>query len=117
MKVDREIFQFNSEIKNHASALVHMSSVDKYFEEERPYGATVGPVQKILFDNIHYYPLMARAKPDGGTRVIIDLYWPINGSVNSCVHRDVFDDIEFILKYPTIDCLKLISSVHLGILG
>ena len=46
---------------------------------------------------------MARPKPDGSTRVIVDLSWPHGNSVNSCVPMDVFDNIEFKLKYPTID--------------
>ena len=46
---------------------------------------------------------MARPKPDGSTRVIVDLSWPHGSSVNSCVPMDTFDKIEFKLKYPTID--------------
>ena len=46
---------------------------------------------------------MARGKPDGGVRVIIDLSWPLGQSVNSWVYSDMYDGIPFTLKYPTID--------------
>ena len=53
---------------------------------------------------------MARDKPDGGgggggggVRVIVDLSWPLGQSVNSCITPNFFDDVQFKLKYPTID--------------
>ena len=46
---------------------------------------------------------MARDKPDGGVRVIVDLSWPAYKSVNSYIPDNVFDEMNFILKYPTID--------------
>ena len=52
---------------------------------------------------MHFSPLMARPKPDGATRIIVDLSWPVGASVNSCVPSNVYDDVPFILKYPTID--------------
>ena len=62
-----------------------------------------GPFQEPPFKEIHYSPLMARNKPDGGIRIIVDLLWPQGASVNSCVPSDIYDDIPFTLKYPTID--------------
>ena len=46
---------------------------------------------------------MARNKQDGGVRIIVDLSWPIGQSVNSCVAADIYDNIPFTLKYPTVD--------------
>ena len=65
--------------------------------------AIFGPFQKLPFEQIHYSPLMARNKTDGGVRIIVDLLWPLGNSVNSCVPPDVYDDIPFNLKYPTVD--------------
>ena len=48
---------------------------------------------------------MARPKSDGGTRVIVDLSWQSECSVNSCVPLNNFDCIEIQLKYPTVDSL------------
>ena len=63
----------------------------------------VGPIEEIPFEKLHVSPLMARDKPDGGVRVIVDLSWPLGQSVNSCVPTDVYDGIPFTLKYPTVD--------------
>ena len=52
---------------------------------------------------MHFSPIMARVKSDGGTRVIVDLSWPHANSVNSCVPANNFDFRTFQLKYPTID--------------
>ena len=57
---------------------------EKYFEDELDYGAIVGPFENKPFDKLHISPIMAQSKPDGGTRVIVDLSWPCHCSVNSC---------------------------------
>ena len=62
-----------------------------------------GPFEKPLFTEMHYSPVKARNKPDGGVRIIVDLSWPLGTSVNICVSPDVFGDIPLKLKYPTID--------------
>ena len=41
---------------------------------------------------------MTRSKPDSGTRVIVDLSWPINASVNSCVPLNYFDFFKISVK-------------------
>ena len=88
----------------------------------------VGPLAIRPFD-MHFSHLMARLKPDGGIRVIVDLSWPHGSSVNSCVLIDTFDNMEFKLKHPTIDNVihklrvmgsntsRLIFNVHSGISG
>ena len=48
---------------------------------------------------------MARPKSDGGTRVIVDLSWPLECNVNSCVPLNNFNGMEIQLKYPTVDSL------------
>ena len=105
LNIDYKIFCFNTVVRNHESALRSIAGDDKYFAEEVALGAMVGPLDKSPFIKTHYSHLMARSKPDGGTRVIVDLSWPINASVNSYVPLDHFDFIKFQLKYPTIDNL------------
>ena len=105
LKVDRQIFQFNTNVSNHSSARFSTEGVDRYFTEEIGLGAMVGPFQKQPFEKIHVSPLMARPKPDGGTRVIVDLSWPLECSVNSCVPLNNFDGMDIQLKYPTVDNL------------
>ena len=104
LNIDYNIFCFNSDVKNHASALRNEAGVDKYFMEVT-LGAMAGPLDSSPFEKTHYSPLMNRSKPDGGTRVIVDLSWPINASVNSCVPLNYIDFLNFQLKYPNIDNL------------
>ena len=67
--------------------------------------AIMGSFEHKPFERMHYSPLMARDKPDGGggVRVIVDLSWPMGSSVNSYIPDNQFDCINFNLKYPTID--------------
>ena len=101
--VDEKILTYNCEISNHASALCNPEGVDKYFIDEVKHNAMVGPLYTPPFAKMHYSPIMARSKPDGGTRVIVDLSWPHANSINSCVPANIFDFMTFQLKYPTID--------------
>ena len=108
-----KIFNFAEEAVNHSSAIQRCEGVDKYFEDELGYGAIVGPFENKPFDKLHISPQMTWSKPDGGTRVIVDLSWPRHCSVNSCVTVNYFDFMEFQLKYPTID--NLVSKIkHMG---
>ena len=101
--VDEKILKYNLEVTNHASALCNPTGVDKYFTEEVLYNAMLGPLATPPFTKMHFSPIMARAKSDGDTRVIVDLSWPHANSVNSCVPTNNFDFMTFQLKYPTID--------------
>ena len=56
---------------------------------------------------IHYSPLMARSKPDTGTRVNVDLSWPLGSTINNAVPDNYFDFFKFQFKYTTID-----NTVH-----
>ena len=77
----------------------------KYFATEVQKEAMTGPFDIKPFAKTHFSPLMARDKPDGGVRVIVDLSWPIGQSVNSCIPDNTFEDINFLLKYPSIDMI------------
>ena len=101
--VDYSLFEFKSFTKNHSSAVKNPMAVEKYFNTEVSKKAMFGPYYLKPFEKMHFSPLMARPKPDGGTRIIVDLSWPVGASVNSCVPSNVYDDVPFILKYPTID--------------
>ena len=111
--VDYSLFEFKRFDKNHLSAVQRPEGVNKYFKVEVEKQAIFGPFQEPPFKQMHYSPLMARSKPDGGVRIIVDLSWPLGNSVNSCVPSDVYDNIPFNLKYPTIDqvveCIQLVG--------
>ena len=105
LNIDEELFTYNEELTNHAGARLQPTGVDKYFNVEVKKMAMVGPFTEKPFSKIHYSPLITRPKPDGEVRVIVDLSWPINNSVNTCIPKGWFDNMEFVLKYPTIDNL------------
>ena len=42
---------------------------------------------------------------DGTVRVTVDVFWHIDQSVNSCTRPDMFDNVYFKLKYPSLDLL------------
>ena len=56
LKVEREIFRFNTEINNHSSARLSSHRLDKYFNDEIQSGAIVGPFQVQPFERIHISP-------------------------------------------------------------
>ena len=101
--VDYGIFQFDTIIDNHAFAVQKPDGVHKYCALEVCKQAMVGPLKEVPFEKLHVPPLMARDKPDGGVRVIVDLSWPLSQITNSCVSPDVYDGIPSTLKYPTVD--------------
>ena len=65
----------------------------------------VEPLDTSPFSKTHFSPLLARNKPDGGVCVIVELAWPLGQGINSCINSNYHDNIEFTLKYPTIDHL------------
>ena len=105
LNIDQNKFTFTADINNHSSARRSPEGVDKYFAVEITYKAMVGPLCSSPFERTHYSPLITRNKPDGGVRVIVDLSWPINNSVNSAIPDDKLDILCAKLKYPTIDNL------------
>ena len=98
LNVDYHNFQPITRVTNHVSALRSPETVDKYFADEVSYKAIVGPLTKFPCEGTQYSPLLTRAKSDGGTRVIVDLSWPLGAGVNQFVPSNVFDFMEFQLK-------------------
>ena len=105
MNINYNKFTPNTHIANHKSANYRPQGVTQYFQVETSKQAMLGPFKEQPFETMHFSPLMGRDKPDGGVRVIVELSWPLGQSVNSCVTPNYFDNIEFKLKYPTIDLL------------
>ena len=91
---------------NHTSALQYPDDIDKYLEEEIQFGAIVGPFSVNPIDKCHVSPMMTRAKTDSQSRrVIIDLSWPRNASVNDGVDKQAYMGSEFRLTFPSLDDL------------
>ena len=90
--------------KNHSSATDFPTDVQAYLEEEIKHGAIKGPYDVNPIPNAHVSPFMTREKPHAPhRRVIIDLSWPKNASVNAGVDKNSYLGSEFSLTFPTID--------------
>ena len=74
---------------NHPSANHHVPDVNAYLPEEVKYKAVLGPFRESPYPDLHISPFMTRDKPGAkNRRVIIDLSYPQNHSVNAGVHKD-----------------------------
>ena len=61
VSLDYSNFKYNTQIKNHSSALAFPSAVDQYFETETSLQAIAGPFTEQPFKLCHFSPLMSRA--------------------------------------------------------
>ena len=92
------------DLLNHKSANLYPSHVDTYLQDEKGFGAIVGPFSKKPFKNLHCSPFITREKPDSeNRRVIVDLSWPKGSSVNDFVDSHQYMGTEFLLTFPSID--------------
>ena len=90
--------------KNHSSAIEFPEDIRVYLNEEIKHGAIMGPYDVNPIPNCHVSPFMTREKPNApNRRVIIDLSWPKNASVNMGVDKNSYLGSEFSLTFPTID--------------
>ena len=88
---------------NHTSANDHVADVEKYLSTELQHRALLGPFSEPPFP-IHVSPLMTRPKSDlAKRRIIVDLSWPKQCSVNAGVNRHMYLDTYFKLQYPSVD--------------
>ena len=90
--------------KNHSSAIEFPDDIRVYLNEEIKHGAIMGPYDINPIPNCHVSPFMTREKPNApNRRMIIDLSWPKNASVNMGVDKNSYLGSEFSLTFPTID--------------
>ena len=66
-------------------------------------GALLGPIKDINHEHFHCSPMLTRPKGPDKRRVILNLSYPYECSVNSQVDKNRFDGSPFILKFPTVD--------------
>ena len=92
---------------NHLGATMFPDQVDAYIEKEIRLGATMGPFSVPPFMNrIGISPLSTRPKRNSAQkRVILDLSFPENASVNFGIKKDEYCGTKIKLEYPTIDTL------------
>ena len=89
---------------NHTSAVQFPHDVDAYLAEEHFHDAILGPFKKSPIDKCHYSPFITREKSGSNLRrVIIDLSWPRDQSVNVGIDKNSYLNSEFVLQFPTVD--------------
>ena len=104
------------EDKNHSSALQFPHDVEAYLKEEIQFGAIQGPFIKNPIENCHFSPFLTREKSNAShRRVIIDLSWPKDASVNLGVDKNSYLASDFQLTFPTVDdIIDAINDVGKG---
>ena len=98
--------------ENHASATQHMQHIDHYVQVERGHGALLGPLGGHLAGRTHISPLMTKPKKESiHRRVIMDLSWPAQASVNDGVNTESYIDGPATITLPTVDymCQRLLQ--------
>ena len=102
--------------KNHNSALQFPQDVEAYLKEEIQFGAIQGPFTKSPIKNCHFSPFLTREKSNAShRRVIIDLSWPKDASVNLGVDKNSYLASDFQLTFPTVDdIIDAINDVGRG---
>ena len=91
---------------NHQSALDYPAEVDKYIAKVVKAGAALGPfTENPLTSNLVLSPLQTAPKDTDSRRLIIDLSYPKQSSVNAGIPRDTYLGRPHGLSYPSVDNL------------
>jgi len=93
--------------KNHGGALSFPGKIGDYIVTEKNLGRIIGPFDKNpLATSLAISPLNSVEK-SGSTdrRVITDLSYPEQGSVNSGIDKFEFLGLKIRTRYPTVDCV------------
>ena len=90
---------------NHSSADKYRKHVQEYIDTEIKEKAILGPFDSHPLENYHLSPIMSRPKTRDKRRIIIDLSWKENNSLNSNV-TEYYDGIKYTLRYPSLDIIQ-----------
>jgi hypothetical protein len=94
--------------ENHKSATAYPESVNDFIKAELAHGSLMGPFNGPPFwPWCQVSPLMTRPKRGSHSRrVIVDLSFPHNASVNSFTPADTYCGMPFKLRLPSADTLQ-----------
>ena len=96
-----------SVLVNHSSALNFPSHVEIYLSTELNYNALCGPFSQPPFYLLQHSPLMtAPKKKSNSRRVIMDLSFPKDCSVNSGTPKDTYLGVPYKLHLPSAQDLR-----------
>ena len=101
---DKETDLQSTEV-SHASAIRYPTHVHAYINTEIQYKAIFGPyVDKPYGEDTHVSHFMSREKNDSqNRRIIIDLSWPQEASINYFTLPNVYLGTVYQIRYPTVD--------------
>ena len=93
--------------KNHASALLHSTDVNSFIAKEVSLSATAGPFeQNPLSCSLMLSPLLTVPKKESTSRrIVMDLSFPPEQSVNSGIPTDTYLGETYKLRLPGVDAL------------
>ena len=98
---------------NHSSATKFPQHVQDYLNDEITEKAMLGPFKDHPLDNYHISPIMSRPKSVDKRRIIIDLSWKLENSINYNITSH-YDGTAYTLRYPSLDIIQE-RIVHLGL--
>ena len=92
---------------NHNNAHAFAKHVDCFIDTEVKLGATLGPYDANPFSTQCYTSPLNTVEKSNSTdrRVIVDLSWPTDHSINSGINKNLYLGEIIDLKYPTVDSL------------
>ena len=100
---DHNVSLVNNEC-NHKSATDFKEDIEVYLQEEKGFGAILGPFKEPPVKHLHISPFMTKEKADSKhRRVIIHLSFPPDRSINAGVTPDIYLGTPFLLTLSTID--------------
>lgn len=89
---------------NHPTATQYKADIHHYLTTETRHSAIWGPFPTPPLPDFHTSPMLTRDKPGSNhRRVIVDLSWPENFSVNTSLNSTIHCASSCSLTYPTID--------------
>ena len=97
--------QLSTTDTSHASARDHPRHIEAYLRTEMEHNAIKGPYKDPPYgESTHVSPFMSREKVDSDNRrIIIDLSWPQEASINHFTIANQYLSTAYKLQYPTID--------------
>ena len=104
-------------LTNHASARNYPQAVDNHIRKEMSHGATIGPFTENPFcQDLVLSPLQTVPKK-GATdnqarRIVVDLSYPDNTSVNAGIPKDMYLGKQNNLCLPSVDSLIALIQKH-----
>ena len=96
--------QLQASKENHASAMQYKRHIDAYLDTEKKLKAITGPYKDPPYGTTaQISPFMTREKSNSSKcRVIIDLSWPAQASINYFTVLNMYLGTAYKLQYPTV---------------